>query len=91
MGENVHSVLISERKHIELCGVTDVISFDENSILLSTVCGKLEIEGAELHISVLNVKDSQIKIDGKINGLFYYDETEKSEKKGLFSRVFSSR
>lgn len=89
MEENVHSVLISERKHIELCGVTDVISFDENSVLLSTVCGRMEIEGSELHVSVLDVRDSRVKIDGTVNGLFYYNETEKSEKKRLFGRVFS--
>lgn len=91
MSENVHNVLISERKYMELGGVTDVISFDENSVLLSTACGKMEIEGSGLHISALNVSNGQIKIEGTINGLFYYNETEKSEKRGLFGRIISSR
>ena len=43
-----HRIQLLERKSLEVCGVTDVISFDEQLVVLSTVCGSMEIEGNAL-------------------------------------------
>ena len=91
MSDNLHKLFLSDRKSIELGAVSEVISFDEFSVLLLTACGKMEIEGNGLHVSALDLAKGEVKVDGKINAIFYYDETERSEKKGLFGRIVSSR
>ena len=91
MSESVHTVVMRDRKNTEIGGVTDLISFDENSVILSTVCGGMEIEGEGLHVSVLDLSGGQVKIEGTVNGMFYYNDTEKTKKEGFFGRIFSSR
>lgn len=91
MNDKLHSVSISERKHMEISGVTDVISFDEFSVVLSSVCGGMEIEGSNLHIANLNLSDGRVSVEGTVNGVFYYDETEKGKKEGLFGRMFGAK
>ena len=41
MNEQVHRLLLEQRKTLSLGGVQDVKSFDENEVLLVTVCGVL--------------------------------------------------
>ena len=43
-----HKLTLTERKTLTLTGVTDVISFDENTVLLTTTLGRLEIQGESL-------------------------------------------
>ena len=39
MNEQAHRLLLEQRKTLSLGGVQDVKSFDENEVLLVTVCG----------------------------------------------------
>ena len=48
MNEQVHRLLLEQRKTLSLGGVQDVKSFDENEVLLVTVCGVLTIRGKAL-------------------------------------------
>ena len=41
MNEQAHRLLLEQRKTLSLGGVQDVKSFDENEVLLVTVCGFL--------------------------------------------------
>jgi len=47
MNEQAHRLLLEQRKTLSLGGVQDVKSFDENEVLLVTVCGVLTIRGKE--------------------------------------------
>lgn len=56
MNEQVHRLLMEQRKTLSLGGVQDVKSFDENEVLLVTVCGVLTIRGKELHVGRLELE-----------------------------------
>ena len=47
----LHSLTIKNREGAQIEGVLEVIRFDENEVLLETVCGTLSIDGKELHLS----------------------------------------
>ncbi len=80
-----HSIASSAREGIDVCGVCDVISFDERGVALETDVGSMAIEGEGLHVKVLNITDGIVEIEGRINGIYYYEgRTEK--KRGIFSR-----
>ena len=82
---STHSFSSKSRNGINIFGVTDVISFDESGVALETTCGNMALEGEGLHITVLNINDGNVVVEGRINGLYYYD-TKVTSKKGFFGK-----
>ncbi len=82
-----HSVSLAARSHMEIYGVTDVLNFDEETVLISTVCGNMEITGNTLHIHVLSMEDGIVTLDGRVDSVTYYD-TPSESKGGFFSKLF---
>lgn len=84
---NPHKILLNGRKHLEITGADDVISFDEGSIVLHTSMGILSIDGNALHILRLNTDNSDgvMVVEGNICGVFYVDE-EAPKSRGVFGR-----
>lgn len=86
MGEKAgHSFASEGRENIRIDGVDEVISFDDREISLKTMCGGMTVEGDGLHIGVLNVEQGHVEVSGRIDGLFYFDESP-TQKKRLFGR-----
>lgn len=84
----VHHISLQAREALEVKGVTDVISFDDQSVVLDTVCGNMAVEGNSLHIRVLNVEQGIVSMDGRIDSINYYEtESTKDGKRGLFGRL----
>ena len=83
-----HTLSLRDRKLLEMRGVTDVISFDEETVELSTACGMLTVEGEGLHVKVLNLAEGIVSLDGTVTALTYSEKssTEKSPSRGLFGR-----
>ena len=85
-----HWIHMQGRESAEVRGVSDVISFDEQTVLLDTVCGSLAIEGEALHIRVLNVEQGIVTMDGKIDSIGYFSSESdgKQSKSGFFAKLF---
>ena len=64
------TILITERKKIELNGVNNILGFTPDFIELSTTSGDLSIEGEELKIGELRQEDGRITVTGEIYGVF---------------------
>ena len=78
-------LIITDRKILDLTGVTDVVSFDETGAVLKTDMGTLAVDGEDLHVTKLDLANGSIILAGKINGLFYTENTgAKSRAKRLF-------
>lgn len=85
-----HKCSTTNRKNIQLTGVLDVASFDEEEIVLLTSCGTLEIEGKELKVKNINVESGDALINGTINSLVYSDKKyKKRDRQSIFARFFS--
>ena len=84
--KNAHTFEVNERAHVEIRGMTEVISFDEAAVSLKTVCGEMTVEGEGLHIGVLDTERGLVALEGtSIDGIFYL-RADGGEKKGLFGR-----
>ncbi len=81
-----HDIIIKSRAHMEICGVENVTSFDEENVCLETVMGEMMIEGENLHVSSLDTDRGTVLLDGKINGIYYNTQMSES-KKGFFGRL----
>lgn len=82
---SVHSFSSKMREGIAVDGVLDVVSFDEGGVVMETTCGSFAVEGEGLHVTVLNVTDGKVVIEGRVNGVYYFDNTPK-QKRGLFGK-----
>ncbi len=79
-----HKLLLMNREAMELTGVEDVVSFDENGAVLRTVLGMLAVDGEDLHVVKLDLAGGNVQIEGKVNGLIYSDGGAKKAAKRLF-------
>lgn len=79
-----HTLCLENRSKLSLTGIEDVISFDENGLLLQTSQGTLTVDGTDIHIVVLSVEKGELVVEGHVCGLYYVDRSAK--KSGFFSR-----
>ncbi len=82
-----HSVLLKNREYLSLEGVLEVISFDEEVVILRTEGGQLTVEGEGLHVKKLLLEAKEATIEGKILSLSYTDRQE-AKKGGFLARLF---
>ena len=83
----LHQITIQSRESMEIKGVTDVLSFDEEEIVLDTACGNMTIEGRTLHVHVLNLDQGIVCINGRIDALSYQNTEGSGEKSGFWGRL----
>ena len=81
-----HNVILEDRKSLMITGVSDVDSFDDQTITVYTEMGEMTIRGSGLHIGKLSLETGELNITGNIAALGYSDNPEKQG--GFFSRMF---
>jgi sporulation protein YabP len=83
-----HDVIMRGRKLLDITGVKQVESFDNEEFLLETSMGFLAIKGQNLQMKNLDVEKGIVSIKGKIFDLVYLDEHHGEKAKGFFSKIF---
>ncbi len=66
-----HKLSLNGRKNLSLTGVTEVISFDENAVVLKTSMGLLTVHGQRLQLKNLSLEGGQVGVDGTVAALIY--------------------
>lgn len=84
-----HKMHMEDRRKLEMTGISDVISFDLNKVILESDYGVITIKGTNLHVNRLSVEKGELDVDGNIQA-FEYSEASSYAKKGesLVSRLF---
>lgn len=85
MTGGAHKLSLDERKQLSVSGVTEVESFDEQTVVLHTSCGDLIIRGEGLHMQTLSINGGQVAVDGQIDSLVY---EQSRHSVGLLARLF---
>ena len=75
-----HRITMENRSRMEMTGITDVISFDLNKVLLETDYGVITIKGSNLHVSRLTVDKGELDVDGEIQSMEYSKASEVDKK-----------
>lgn len=84
--EMSHHIILEEREQLIVSGVEEVERFDEETILLTTAQGGLEIQGEGLHIEKLSLDGGDLKVEGRVDALVYETQS-RSRGGGLLSRL----
>lgn len=80
-----HSVIIENRESVTLCGIEEVLSYDEESVIMQSIFGQLTLDGEGLNIVKLNLDEGEVCVNGKLNALYYMEQQKGG---GLLSRLF---
>ena len=84
-----HRVMIQGRHSGTISGVSDVLSFDLNEILLETEQGMLMVRGTDLHVNRVNLEKGEIDLSGNIDSISYSDIHSTAKQAGsLFEKLF---
>lgn len=89
MEENIKSnLLLDSRKKLELTGILEVVSFDDERIILNTSIGTLDIKGDSLKVNKLDVQGGEVIIHGRINSMVYNDKNVSKNKENIIKKLF---
>ena len=83
-----HRVILTNRGTCALNGISDILSFDVNEILLETEMGMLMIRGIDLHVNRLTLEKGEVDIEGKIDSLTYSSGGHQEKNESLLGRLF---
>lgn len=83
-----HEVKVRNRRIIEITGVKEVDSFDNEEFLLETVLGYLMLRGENLQIKTLDVTKGRVEIKGKLIDFSYLDDHHNDQTKGFLGKLF---
>jgi sporulation protein YabP len=89
--QGLHRLTIDKREKIEVSGVLNVDSFDDQEIILETDQGLLAMRGEDLHINHLNLEQGELIIEGFLLELAYSEERNLKRKdrgKSFLERLF---
>ena len=78
-------LVLEQRERLVISGVEEVARFDEETIILTTSMGELEIQGEGLHIEKLSLEGGELHVDGTVTALIY--ETASREEPGFLRRL----
>ena len=80
-----HSVIMDGRKKLEITGVKNVDSFDDETIIMATCKGEMTIKGSNLNIEKFSVDTTEIGITGEVIAIIYTNDRPSG---GFFSKIF---
>lgn len=88
-GTRPHRLMMQNRSALSVSGIRDVVSFDENQVVLDTDMGLLTMKGKDLHVSRLTLEKGEVDVDGTIDSLVYSsNESYRKSGESLFNRLF---
>lgn len=86
--ENVkkHAVVMEDRKTLQISGISEVNSFDDEAVVLSSSLGELTVRGSGLKIAEFDRETTRLFLEGRVSALFYSDNTKQAGS--VFKRIF---
>lgn len=84
-----HKISMQNRSVINISGIQDVVSFDENQVVLDTDMGLLTLKGKDLHVSRLTLEKGEVDVAGNLDSLVYSsNEAIRKSGQSILSRLF---
>ncbi len=79
----IQNLVLENRGKLSISGVLDVLSFDDQIVIVETELGLLTIKGEDLRINKLSIDTSEVVVEGDIYNMGY-SEKELDKKTGNF-------
>ncbi len=86
----IQNLILENREKLSISGVLDVLSFDDQVVMVETELGLLTIKGENLKINKLSIDTSEVIVEGDIACMNYSDKDLGKDKSGsgFFGKIF---
>ncbi len=84
----IQNLILENRGKLSISGVNDVLSFDDQVVMVETELGLLTIKGENIRINKLSIDTSEVIVEGNISYLAYSDKELEKNKGSLISKIF---
>lgn len=84
----LQNIILENREKLSISGVLDVLSFDDQIVILETELGLLTVKGDNLRINKLSLDTAEVIVDGEIYNLGYSEKDSTQKSGGLFNKIF---
>lgn len=84
----VQNLILENRSKLNISGVLDVLSFDDQIVIVETELGLLNVKGENLRINKLSIDTSEVIVEGDISSLAYSEKDYDKKGTSLFGKIF---
>ena len=85
----IQNLVLENREKLSISGVLDVLSFDDQVVIVETELGLLNVKGDNLRINKLSIDTSEVVVEGDIYSMVYSEkDTNKKGTTSLLGKIF---
>ena len=84
----MQNLVLENREKLSISGVNDVLSFDDQIVILETGLGLLTVKGENLRINKLSLDSEEVIIEGEINNLSYSEKEMERKNSSILGKIF---
>ena len=84
----IQNLILENRGKLSISGVLDVLSFDDQVVMVETELGLLTVKGENLRINKLSIDTSEVIVEGDISYLAYSEKEAEKGKNSIISKIF---
>ena len=84
----IQNLILENRGKLSISGVLDVLSFDDQVVIVETELGLLTIKGENIRINKLSIDTSEVIVEGDISSMSYSDKRVEKTKTSVLSKIF---
>lgn len=84
----IQNLILENRNKLTISGVLDVLSFDDQIVIVETELGLLTIKGDNLRINKLSIDASEVIVEGEVFSLSYTQKDIEKKGESFFGKIF---
>ena len=84
----VQNLVLENRGKLSVSGVNDVLSFDDQVVMVDTELGLLTVKGENIRINKLSLDTAEVIIEGEISSLAYSQNKQEKNAGTILSKIF---
>ena len=84
----IQNLVLENRGKLSISGVVDVLSFDDQIVIVQTELGMLTVKGENLRINKLSIDTSEVVVEGEISNLAYSEKEVEKKNGNILGKIF---
>lgn len=84
----IQNLILENRGKLSVSGVLDVLSFDDQIVIIETELGLLTVKGENLRINKLSIDTSEVIVEGEVNSISYSSKDLDKKNEGFLGKIF---
>ena len=70
----LQNVILENRKKLTMTGIKDVLSFDDEVVVVDSELGLINIKGSDLKVNKISVESGDVVVEGVVRAIEYADK-----------------